>query len=106
MHTVIWVIGTSTAPSGGAPTKIHFSGVAIDGYLAIEPTIGRMKTDGRFARNWLKDALGDTLQAVLRGADHKTRMQLKKPRPLLDWIISYINVDLDQQSRAQIAALT
>ena len=35
--------------------------------IAIEPTIGHMKIDGRLARNPLKGALGDALHAVIWG---------------------------------------
>lgn len=43
---------------------------------AIEPTIGHMKMDGRFARNPLKGALGDALHAVMCGAGHNLRLIL------------------------------
>ena len=35
---------------------------------AIEPAIGHMKTGGKLERNWLTDALGDAMYAVLCGA--------------------------------------
>jgi len=50
--------------------------------LAIEPTIGHMKMDGRLGRNPLKGALGDALHAVLCGAGHNIRLLLKKLRLL------------------------
>jgi IS5 family transposase len=50
--------------------------------IAIEPTIGHMKMDGRLARNPLKGALGDALHAVMCGAGHNIRLLLKKLRLL------------------------
>jgi IS5 family transposase len=47
---------------------------------AIEPTIGHMKSDGKLARNWLKGALGDALNAVLCGAGHNLRLIINKLR--------------------------
>jgi IS5 family transposase len=32
---------------------------------AVEPTIGRMKSDGKLDRDWLKGAHGNALNAVL-----------------------------------------
>ena len=46
--------------------------------IVIEPTIGRMKMEGRLARNPLKGTLGDALHAVLCGAGHNIRLMLKK----------------------------
>jgi hypothetical protein len=40
---------------------------------AVEPVIGRMKSDGRMARNSLKDADGDAINALLCGAGHNLR---------------------------------
>jgi IS5 family transposase len=45
---------------------------------AIEPTIGRMKSDGKLDRNWLKGALGDAIHAVLCGAGHNLRLIINK----------------------------
>jgi IS5 family transposase len=45
---------------------------------AIEPTIGRMKNDGRLGRNWLKATLGDAMHAVLCGAGHNIRLIINK----------------------------
>jgi IS5 family transposase len=45
--------------------------------------IGHMKTDGLLDRNWLKDALGDAMHAVLCGAAHNLRMILAHLRVLL-----------------------
>jgi IS5 family transposase len=47
---------------------------------AIDPTIGRMKTDGRLGRNWPKGALSDALHAVLYGAGHNLRLLLRALR--------------------------
>lgn len=41
-----------------------------------------MKADGKLDRNWLKDALGDAMHAVLCGVGHNLRMVLRK-LPLL-----------------------
>lgn len=49
---------------------------------AIEPAIGHMKMDGGLARNPLKGALGDALQADMCGAGHNLRMILAKLRLL------------------------
>jgi IS5 family transposase len=45
---------------------------------AIEPTIGHMKADGKFDRNWLKGAIGDAMHAILCGAGHNVRLILNK----------------------------
>jgi IS5 family transposase len=45
---------------------------------AIEPTIGRMKADGKLGRNWLKGAAGDAMHAVLCGAGHNVRLILNR----------------------------
>lgn len=50
--------------------------------MAIESIIGHMKMDGRLGRHPLKGAPGDALHAVLRGAGRKTRLLLRKLRPL------------------------
>ncbi|MGF6902425.1 hypothetical protein P3T22_003703 [Paraburkholderia sp. GAS348] len=39
-----------------------------------------MKADGKLERNWLKGALGDAINAVLCGAGHNLRMNLRKRR--------------------------
>lgn len=45
---------------------------------AIEPTIGRMRSEGKLGRNWLKGALGDVLHAILCGAGHNIRLLLRR----------------------------
>jgi IS5 family transposase len=45
---------------------------------AIEPTIGHMKADGKFDRNWLKGSIGDAMHAILCGAGHNVRLILNK----------------------------
>lgn len=45
-----------------------------------EPAIGHMKAEGKLDRNWLKDALGDAIHAVLCGAGHNLRMILRELR--------------------------
>lgn len=56
--------------------------------IAIEPSIGHMKTDGRLGRNLLKGALGDALHAVMCGAGHNIRLLLKKLRLLCAEILA------------------
>lgn len=48
----------------------------------VEPMIGHMKADGLLAKNWLKDATGDALHAILCGAGHNLRMILAHLRVL------------------------
>ncbi len=48
---------------------------------AIEPVIGHMKNDGRFARNFLKGVLGDHLNAILSGVGYNLRFILNRLRP-------------------------
>ena len=43
---------------------------------AIEPTIGHMKADGKFGRNWLKGVPGDVIHTVLCGAGHNKRRNM------------------------------
>jgi transposase, IS5 family len=47
---------------------------------AIEPVIGHMKSDGRLARNFLKGAHGDAINALLCAAAHNLRKILNKLR--------------------------
>ena len=47
---------------------------------AVEPVIGHLKSDGRLARNFLKGAVGDAMNALLCGAGHNMRKILKKLR--------------------------
>ena len=44
---------------------------------AIEPVIGHMKNDGRLGRNFLKNAQGDAMNALLCGAGHNLRKILR-----------------------------
>lgn len=53
---------------------------AIHRRSAIEPAIGHMKSDGRLRHNWLKGALGDALHAMLCGAGHNLRMNIRAIR--------------------------
>ena len=62
---------------------------------AIEPVIGQVKNDGRLGRNWLKGALGDRLHAVLCGAGHNLRMNLRKLRLL--FVLVFIGLRAAQQ---------
>lgn len=43
---------------------------------AIEPTIGHLKTQGRFGRDPLKGALGDALHVTISGAGHNLLLLL------------------------------
>jgi transposase, IS5 family len=49
---------------------------------AVEPVIGDMKSDGRWARNFLKGVEGDRVNALWCGAGHNRRKILKKLRLL------------------------
>lgn len=63
---------------------------------AIEPVIGHMKSDGRLARNFLKGALGDAMNAVLCGAGHNLRIILRTLRFFWLWILA---LDIAHASR-------
>lgn len=45
---------------------------------AVEPVIGRMKSDGRLGRNFLKGIAGDAMNALLCGAGHNLRKILRR----------------------------
>ncbi len=47
---------------------------------AVEPVIGHLKSDGRLARNFLKDVEGDAMNALLCGAGHNLRKIIRKLR--------------------------
>jgi IS5 family transposase len=47
---------------------------------AVDPVIGHMKSDGRLARNFLKGAEGDAVNALLCAAWHNLRKVLQKLR--------------------------
>ena len=53
-----------------SPEKPHKSGLmwTSNSRNAVEPLIGHMKSDGRLARNFLKSAEGETMNALLSGA--------------------------------------
>jgi IS5 family transposase len=57
---------------------------------AIEPEIGHMKADGRFARCPLKGSTGDTIFAVLCGCGHNLRKILAHLRALLLSILGWL----------------
>ena len=42
--------------------------------------IEQMKSDGRLGRNWLKDALGDAMHAVVCGSGHNLGITVRKLR--------------------------
>jgi len=50
---------------------------------AIEPVIGHMKEDGKLGRNYLRDCLGDKINALLCGSGHNLRIILRKLRDFL-----------------------
>jgi len=50
---------------------------------AIEPVIGHMKEDGKLGRNYLRDRLGDKINALLCGGGHNLRIILRKLREFL-----------------------
>jgi IS5 family transposase len=53
---------------------------------AIEPVIGHLKQDNRMSRNFLKDAMGDKINALLAGCGFNLRKLLRAfLRLLLDW---------------------
>lgn len=47
---------------------------------AIEPHIGHMKSEGKLRRNYLKGAIGDTLNALLCAIGHNLRLIWRKVR--------------------------
>ncbi|HYE35546.1 MAG TPA: hypothetical protein VEB01_09030, partial [Methylocaldum sp.] len=55
----------------------------------IEAVIGHMKNDGRhLARNWLKGAMGDAINAVLAGVGQNIRLLLAFLRAFYAWLMS------------------
>ena len=50
---------------------------------AVEPVIGHMKEDGKLGRNYLRDCLGDKINALLCGGGHNLRIILRKLRAFL-----------------------
>jgi len=50
---------------------------------AIEPVIRHMKEDGKLGRNYLRDCLGDKINALLCGGGHNLRIILRKLRDFL-----------------------
>lgn len=53
---------------------------------AIEPVIGHMKEDGKLGRNYLRDRLGDKINALLCGGGHNLRIILRKLREFLSFL--------------------
>ena len=47
---------------------------------AVEPVIGRLKSDGPMGRNWLKGTEGGRMNVMLACAGHNPRVILRKPR--------------------------
>lgn len=71
----VWIAGTRRGVSKAIHRKLKRRN-------AVEPVIGHMKSDGRLARNFLKGAHGDAINALLCGAGHNMRKILKKLRLL------------------------
>lgn len=64
---------------------------------AIEPIIGHLKNDGLFGRNYLKNKLGDKLNALLCGIGYDLRLLLRKFRIFCLWILTMLaNIFLEQ----------
>jgi len=61
---------------------------------AIEPVIGHMKEDGKLGRNYLRDCLGDKINALLCGGGHNLRIILRKLRDLLSFLPRSIWMEL------------
>jgi transposase, IS5 family len=57
---------------------------------AIEPVIGHLKNDGLFGRNYLKNRLGDRLNALLCGIGYDLRLLLRKFRIFCLWILAML----------------
>jgi IS5 family transposase len=62
---------------------------------AIEPEIGRMKTDGRLSSCPLKGTAGDAIFAVLCGCGHNIRKILAHLRAILAFLIAAIAAVMD-----------
>lgn len=60
---------------------------------AVEPIIGHMKEDGKLGRNWLKESIGDKINALLCGAGHNMRIILRKLRELLSFFALFTRLE-------------
>lgn len=59
---------------------------------AIEPWIGHMKSEGKLGLCYLKDLLGDQMQAILVGIGHNFRMIFRKLSFFLGFFIRSVGV--------------
>jgi transposase, IS5 family len=69
----VWIAGAKRGVSKAIGRKIKRRN-------AVEPVIGHLKSDGRLARNFLKGAQGDAINALLCGAGYNMRKILRKLR--------------------------
>lgn len=65
---------------------------------AVEPVIGHMKTDGRLGRNFLKDAQGDAMNALLCGVGHNLRKILRRMALLCARILECLQRFIQKQN--------
>lgn len=77
----VWIAGSKRGVSAAIKRKLKRRN-------AIEPIIGHLKSDGRLARNFLKGAVGDAMNAILCGAGHNLRNILNRLRLLCAWKIA------------------
>ena len=66
----VWIAGAKRGVTAAIQKKLKRRN-------AIEPIIGHLKSDGRLARNFLKGAAGDAMNALLAGAGHNLRKILR-----------------------------
>jgi len=66
----VWIAGTKRGLSTALRKRLKRRN-------AIEPIIGHMKSDGRLARNFLKGAAGDAMNALLAASGHNLRKILR-----------------------------
>lgn len=66
----VWIAGAKRGVTAAIRKKLKRRN-------AIEPIIGHMKSDGQLARNFLKGAAGDAMNALLAGAGHNLRKILR-----------------------------
>ena len=69
----VWIAGSKRGVTAAIKRKLKRRN-------AIEPIIGHLKSDGRLARNFLKGAVGDAMNALLCGAGHNLRKILNQLR--------------------------
>ena len=93
----VWLAGTKLGLTAAIDRKLKRRN-------AVEPVIGHMKSDGRWARNFLKGIEGDAIHALLCSAGHNMRKILKKLRLLCARLSIMIQQFLSAR-REQTAAL-